>query len=213
MPERADPRDVLICRVGASGPDAHALDNLPAGALIGTCSPRRAAQLAHVRPDLRFAAIRGNVDTRLRKLVEENLEAIVLAGAGLMRLGLADRITQWLPPEISLPAAGQGIIGVEARSDDAATLSLLSAINSPVAATCAQAERALLAGLGGGCRTPIGVLAQVAGETCTIEGVVLGLEGDPCYRARLSGPAAAAEDVGRRLADTLLKLGAAALLA
>jgi len=216
MPERVDPRDVLICReagrVGASVPDAHALDNLPEGALIGTCSPRRAAQLARYRPDLRFQSIRGNVDTRLRKLVDEHLDAIVLAGAGLTRLGMADRITQWLPTDISVPAAGQGIIGIEARADDEMTLGLLAAINSAASQTCAAAERAALAGLGGGCQTPIGLLARVEGETCVVEGVVLGLGGDPCYRARLSGSATDPAALGRRLADELLSQGAAALI-
>jgi hydroxymethylbilane synthase len=206
MPERADPRDVLVCR------EAGGLDSLPAGALIGTCSPRRSAQLAHHRSDLRFQSLRGNVDTRLRKLVDENLDAIVLAGAGLTRLGLADRITEWLPIEISVPAAGQGIIGIEARPDDAGTLALLSVLNSPVSQVCARAERTTLAALGGGCQHPIGVLAQVAGDTCVIEGVVLGDTGSPYYRARVSGSTAEAELLGRRLAEELLLLGAAALL-
>jgi len=221
MPERPDPRDVLVCRVGGFVPEPAAgsgtnpptrLGILPAGALVGTCSPRRLAQLAHHRPDLRFAPIRGNVDTRLRKLADENLDAIVLAAAGLVRLGLADRITQFLPPDISLPAPGQGIIGVEARADDTATLRLLAAINSPAAQTCALAERAVLAGLGGGCQTPIGALAQVAGDTCTVEGAVLGDRGEPCVRARLSGPATDPVGVGRRLAEELLAHGAASLI-
>jgi hydroxymethylbilane synthase len=207
MPERVDPRDVLICR------EATGLDDLPEAALIGTCSPRRSAQLAHYRPDLRFVSIRGNVDTRLRKLADEGLDAIVLAAAGLIRLGLADCITQILPTDISLPATGQGIIGIEARAEDAETLGLLAAINSPISQTCAAAERAVLAGLGGGCQTPIGVLAQVAGDTCSVEAVVLGEGGEPYVRACQSGPAAEAAAVGRMLADDLLLMGADDLLA
>lgn len=207
MPVREDPRDVLICR------EATGLDDLPAGARIGTCSPRRSAQLAHHRPDLQFANLRGNVDTRLRKLQEEGLDAIVLAGAGLTRLGLAERITQWLPVEISVPAAGQGIIGVEARADDPETLALLATINSAASGVCARAERAALAALGGGCQRPIGVLARIEDEACHLIGAVLGMTGSPCCRARVTGSAADPEAAGRELAAELLRLGAAPLLA
>jgi hydroxymethylbilane synthase len=206
LTERVDPRDVLICR------EAAGLDGLPPGATLGTSSLRRSAQLAHYRPDLRFQPIRGNVETRLAKLHSENLDAIVLAGAGLLRLGLADRITQWLPGEVSLPAAGQGIIGLETRADDEATRGLLAAIHCPASQVCATAERSALAHLGGGCQTPIGLSARVEGDDCVIEGVVVGLTGTPYYRAEVTGPAAAAAAVGRRLADELLAQGAAALL-
>lgn len=222
MPERVDPRDVLICRVEARVPTrekcgredtpAHALDLLPQGAVVGTCSLRRSAQLAHHRPDLQFKPIRGNVDTRLKKLTGENLDAIVLAGAGLTRLGMADRITQWLPTEISVPAAGQGIIGIEARADDERTLALLAVLDSPASRVCATAERAALARLGGGCQTPIGLGARVEGATCLIEGVVAGLSGEPYYRAQASGLLDEAAAIGERLADDLLAQGAEALI-
>ncbi len=206
MPRREDPRDVLVCR------EAKGLDELPPGARIGTGSPRRRAQLAHYRPDLSFSPLRGNVETRLRKLAEEKLDAIVLAGAGLIRLGLADRITRWLSPQVMVPAAGQGIIAVEARSDDVATLGFLAAVDCPLSRACAAAERAALLRLGGGCRVPVGILARVEGDRCTAEGVVLGPAGTPCYRARVSGAAAEAEALGDELAAELLGQGAGALL-
>ncbi len=206
MPGREDPRDVLVCR------EAKGLDELPPGARIGTGSPRREAQLAHCRPDLSFSPLRGNVETRLRKLSEDKLDAIVLAGAGLIRLGLADRITQWLSPQVMVPAAGQGIIAVEARSGDAATLGLLAALDCPLSRACAAAERGALLRLGGGCRVPVGILARVEGDRCTVDGVALGPAGTPCYRARVSGAATEAETVGGRLAEELLGQGAAELL-
>jgi hydroxymethylbilane synthase len=190
LTDRVDPRDVLVCR------EAAGLDALPHGAVIGTSSLRRSAQLAHHRPDLRFEPIRGNVETRLAKLHREGFDAIVLAGAGLLRLGLADRITQWLPTELSLPAAGQGIIGIETRSDDETTRRLLQPINSAASETCALAERAALAHLG-----------EVQGEICTIAGVLVHSSGNPCCRASASGPVAQAEALGCQVAEELLMRG------
>lgn len=199
---REDPRDVLICR------EAAGLEQLPPGATVGTSSLRRSAQLAHCRPDLCFAPIRGNVETRLAKLTRQPFDAIVLAAAGLRRLGLADRITQWLPTEISLPAAGQGIVAIEARADDEATLRLLQTINSKDSEICSQAERAALNALGGGCQTPIGLLATVTDGVCTLHGVLIHPSGNPCYRATTSGPAAETEAIGQRVAKELLARGA-----
>ncbi|NSW57527.1 MAG: hydroxymethylbilane synthase [Armatimonadetes bacterium] len=206
MPERADPRDVLVCR------DADGIDALPEGAVIGTSSPRRMAQLAHYRPDLRFHPLRGNIDTRLRRLESEGLDAIVLAGAGLLRLGMADRITQWLPLEISLPAAGQGILAVEARADDTRTISALSAIDCRTARVCALVERAALAALGGGCRQPVGVLARVDAGMCQVRGVILEPDGRDCCRACVTGGLDAPEDLGRELARELRQMGATRML-
>ncbi|MHB8993666.1 MAG: hydroxymethylbilane synthase [Armatimonadota bacterium] len=202
LTERADPRDVLVCRA------ATGLDRLLQGALVGTSSLRRSAQLAHHRPDLHFAPIRGNVETRLAKLMRGEFDAIVLAAAGLLRLGLADRITQTLSTAMSLPAAGQGIIGLETRSDDEATIALLQSINSSTSQTCAAAERAALGRLGGGCHTPIGVLAQVEGDICSIEGVLIHPSGNPCYRASARGLTTEAEAIGWSLAEELLAQGA-----
>lgn len=199
---RVDPRDVLICREVAG------LEELPPGAVVGTSSLRRSAQLAHRRPDLQFRPIRGNVETRLAKLTSEPYDAIVLAGAGLLRLGLADRVTQWLPTDLSLPAAGQGIIAIEARADDETTLRLLQSISSAESDVCARAERAALGHLGGGCQTPIGLLARVADGVCTVEGVLVHPSGNPCYRATACGPIAEAEALGQRVAEDLLSQGA-----
>lgn len=201
MPARVDPRDVLVCR------EVSSLDELPPGALIGTSSLRRSAQLAHYRPDLRFRPIRGNVETRLAKLVSEGFDAIVLAGAGLLRLGLEERATQWLPTAICLPAAGQGIIGVQARAGDTTTLDLLAPLNSAASAVCALAERSALAALGGGCQTPIGLLARLEGESLVVEGALADPSGEPCYRACVSGSAGEARALGAGLAKELLSQG------
>lgn len=202
LTEREDPRDVLVCR------EAAGLQALPVGAVVGTSSLRRSAQLAHCRPDLHFTPLRGNVETRLRKLAEEGLDAIVLAAAGLRRLGLEGRVTEYLPPEVCLPAAGQGIIAVEARADDGATLGLLAGINCAASQACAAAERAALEALGGGCHTPIGVLARVEGERCVVAGAVLDPSGSPCYRAEAAGTVGEAAATGRKLAEGLLRRGA-----
>ena len=206
MPERADPRDALVCR------DAHGLDALPEGAVIGTSSPRRIAQLAHYRPDLRFHPLRGNVDTRLRRLESGDMDAIVLAGAGLLRLGMGDTITQWLPLGISLPAAGQGILAVQARADDTRTLSAISAIDCRDARVCALVERAALAELGGGCRQPVGVLTRVHAGVCQVRGVILEPGGQDCCRACVSGGINEPEALGRQLAHELRQIGASRFL-
>jgi len=154
-PERVDPRDALITRGGCS------LDELPQGALVGTSSLRRASQLQAYRPDLRMQSIRGNIDSRLRKLESEGFDAIVLAAAGLTRMGWQDRITQLLPPGICLPAVGQGALGLECRGGDSAVVDLLSWINHRPTALAVKAERTLLARLNGGCQVPIGAYAII----------------------------------------------------
>ena len=207
LTERADPRDVLVSRSGAC------LDELPHGARVGSSSPRRIAQLAHVRPDLHFIPLRGNVDTRLRKLHEEDLDAIVLAGAGLLRLGLEARVTEWLPPEVCVPAPGQGILAVQTRRDDHETAGLAQAVACHASLVCATAERTALGALRGGCRTPAGFLATVQETRCVLQGVVLGITGQPCFRGELTGDVSEAADMGRRLAEQLLAAGAATLLA
>ena len=205
--ERVDPRDVLVSRSGV------ALGELPEAATIGTSSLRRSAQLAHFRPDLQFVPIRGNVETRLRKLHSEGLDAIVLAGAGLLRLGLERHVTQWLPTDICLPAAGQGILGLQTRADDDATSRLLAPLACETATVCATAERAALARLGAGCQTPAGFLAQISGDECVLEGVVLGVSGRPRYRERVSGDRDDASALGEGLAERLLATGAGEVIA
>lgn len=197
-----DPRDALIARSGGC------LHDLPHGALVGTSSLRRVSQLRAHRPDLTFESLRGNIDTRLRKLEEEGWGAIVLAGAGLVRLGLADRITEWIDTGICLPAAGQGILAIEARLDDRATLDLVAMLDDADSRTRAGMERIAMGRLGGGCRTPMGFLAGVEGTRCWIEGVVADPSGHPLRRARESGPTATASEVAARLAERLLAEGA-----
>lgn len=206
LTERVDPRDVLVTGSG------QVLDDLPAEAVIGTSSPRRIAQLLHHRPDLVFAPMRGNVDTRLRKLRDQNLAGIVLAGAGLLRLGLSDRITQWLPPSVCLPAPGQGILAIQVREEDAETIRLTRPLASAESWVCATAERAALQGLGGGCQTPAGFLAVMENDRCILQGVVVGIQGEPYVRGEICGGPHEAVDLGRRLADMLLARGADRLL-
>ncbi|MGQ9558357.1 MAG: hydroxymethylbilane synthase [Desulfurispora sp.] len=203
---REYPGDGLVSRRGL------ALQQLPPGARIGTSSLRRQAQLKHYRPDLQFITVRGNVQTRLRKLEELELDALVLACAGLVRLGLQEHITQRLPYDIVLPAVGQGSIGVEARQDDDFIINLLSPLDHPPSRAAITAERAFLQRLEGGCQVPIGALGLVDGEQLTLQGVVAALDGRELVRDSITGPAAAAAALGVQLAETLLVRGAARIL-
>jgi hydroxymethylbilane synthase len=200
---REDPRDVLVARRPA------ALDNLPDGARVGTSSPRRRALLLSVRQDLAVGPIRGNVDTRLRKLASGEWDAIVLAAAGLRRLALAPEHCTPLDPDVFVPAVGQGILAVEARADDALTLARLAVIDDRPTRVCALAERAYLARLGASCNTPMAAHARVDGDTVRLTAVVAGDDGRRVLRASAAGPAADAARLGRELAETLLDRGAA----
>lgn len=206
IPERGDPRDALVSRDGAG------LAALPPGARVGTGSARRAVQLRALRPDLEPVDIRGNVDTRLRKVDEGQFDAVVLAAAGLERLGLLDRAAELFPPDVMLPAVGQGALAIEARADDAEILALLPAVDHRETRLACQAERAFLRRLGGGCRLPFGALAEVEGETARARGFVSDIEGTRLFHAEVSGPAAEAEALGVRLAERLLEQGAAELV-
>ena len=206
MPERGDPRDALVTRDGAT------LATLPAGARVGTGSARRAVQLRTLRPELTPVDIRGNVDTRVRKVDEGAVDGAVLAVAGLERLGLLERAAELFSPEAMLPAVGQGALAVEARADDAELLALLAAIDHRETRLACEAERAFLERLGGGCRLPFGALALVDGETIRARGFISDMEGAHSFRAEVSGPAAEAEPVGVRLAEALLGQGAAAFV-
>ncbi len=210
---------LALAAVPARGPAGDAFvsqrhrsfDALPTGAVVATSSLRRRAQLLHRRPDLRLVNIRGNVDTRLRKLAEQTeLDAIILAQAGLVRLGLEHTITEILDPQWMLPAVGQGALGLECRSDDGPTGALLEPLNDPATRLAVLAERALLRGLGGGCQVPIGAAATVRNGVVSLRGVVLDPDGHRRIDAALSGPDA--ESVGRELAARLLEQGARALL-
>lgn len=187
-------------------------DELPPGAIVGTSSLRRRSQALHRRPDLSLVNLRGNVETRLRKLDADSLDAIILAEAGLQRLGLESAITELLDPQWMLPAVGQGALGLECRIEDAATIGLLEPLNDWPARQAVLAERAFLRGLGGGCLLPIGADSRVEGDRLMLRGVVLSGDGKRRIAAEHGGSAADAEAVGQQLAETLLASGARELL-
>lgn len=204
---RADPRDAFVSLRHA------AFEDLPQGARVGTSSLRRQCQLKAVRPDLVIVPLRGNVDTRLRKLEEEQYDAIILAAAGLIRLGLQHRITRYIDFEHSLPAVGQGIIGIECRAEDARSIALVKALDDPAARLCCEAERAFAVRLQGSCTSPIAGYAQLQADELTLRGVVGSEDGATVYRGDARGPASNARGVGIELADRLLAAGAGKLLA
>jgi hydroxymethylbilane synthase len=208
MLPRADPRDALITRGGAG------LGDLPRGARLGTSSLRRRAQLLASRPDLDVRTLRGNVDTRLKRLDDGELDAIVLAAAGLTRLGLESRIGALLDPSVSLPAVGQGVIGIECRSDDAAARDATHVLNDSAAHTAVTAERAFARRLGGSCQSPIAAFAELEAEgRLTLRGLVAEPDGTRLIRDSLVGSAAHAEELGDRLAERVLAAGGGELLA
>lgn len=209
IPERADPRDALVV---AQGRVVKSLDDLPQGAKVGTSSLRRVCQLRARRPDVVTDPVRGNVDTRLRKLDSGQYDALLLASAGLDRLGWGERISWRVPPEIMLPAVGQAALAIECRLADASTRAALGVLNHAPTATCITAERAFLRTLEGGCQTPIAASAELADGQLTIEGLVGAPDGSTILRATERGPAEAAEALGRRLAEGLLDGGAATFL-
>ena len=216
VPERESPSDVLICprsRATSGAALSAPYSVLPQGARVGTGSLRRQAQMRHHRPDLQIADVRGNVDTRLRKLDEGQFDAIVLAEAGLRRLGLADRITQRLPFNVMLPAVGQGALGIECRADDAKTRAILANVEDQATRAAVTAERALLEQLRGGCRAPVGAIARVDLGKLQLSAVVLSADGAQRLAADQAGSSGEAEALGRRVADALLAQGAAALIA
>ena len=203
IPKRADPRDVLV---------GMTLAELPKGATVGTSSLRRAAQMRHLRPNVQVQDIRGNVDTRLRKLDEGRYDAILLASAGLHRLGWQDRIAEILEPEVMLPAVGQGALGIETRSGDDAINELLSPLDDPETRIAVTAERALLAALGGGCQVPLGAHAILDGERLSLLGVVVSEDGRQTVRAAVTGAPDAPEALGQAAAARLLERGARDLI-
>ncbi|MBE0408673.1 MAG: hydroxymethylbilane synthase [Anaerolineales bacterium] len=181
LPVRAEPGDVLI------SPSGLTLEELPAGAIVGTSSNRRRAQILAYRPDLEIKPIRGNIDTRIRKVQAGGYDAIILAAAGVIRLGLQKHISQCLPMEIMLPAPGQGALAVQCRSGDEQAIRLLQVIDHIDTALAVSAERAFLSALGGGCSLPVGALAQVDGGVITLQGVVVSLDGKHLLRLSSSG--------------------------
>lgn len=208
--EREDARDALVLPVEADG-GAASIRDLPRGATVGTSSLRRVAQLRHLRPDLRIKDLRGNVDTRLRKLDEGEYDAIILASAGLRRLGLEGRISAFIETEEMLPAVSQGALGIETRADDAGAIEALVALDhAPTRAAC-LAERAFLRHLGGGCQVPIAAHAFEVGGKFVLNGLVASLAGE-VLRDSAEGEASEAESVGENLASLMLERGAASLL-
>lgn len=204
--ERADPRDALLSSKFAS------LDALPEGAVVGTASPRRQSQLLAYRSDLSIKLLRGNLETRLKKLASQQYDAIILAVAGLQRLDLTDKITEYLTPEILLPAIGQGAIGVECRAADVVTQALLSPLNHVVTAACVRAERAVNARLGGDCFTPIAAWATCNNDYITLKARVGSLNGKTLLTATAGGLWHEAETIGASAAQSLLEQGAAQFL-
>jgi hydroxymethylbilane synthase len=206
VPRREDPFDALISRAAVP------LAKLPAGATIGTSSLRRQAQLLAYRPDLKIVSLRGNLDTRLRKVSEGAMDAIVLAAAGLRRLGWADRITEILPPAVSLPAIGQGALGIECRREDERVNDLVRALDDPETAACVAAERAFLTRLEGGCQVPIAAYATLQVEGLTLEGLIAGVRGERVLRERIVGARGDGPKLGRELGERLLARGGEAIL-
>ena len=213
---REDPRDAIVLPRGAAARPESLEDLLLAlgqRPTIGTSSVRRTAELSRLLPGARFLPIRGNLDTRLRKLDEGGFDAIVLAAAGMRRLGFIARLSLMLPLDACVPAPGQGAIAIELRADDARTLGAVGRVDHVASAAAVSAERALVAELGGGCQTPIGAIALPDGDGLDLQAVVVSLDGQRAVRARGHGAVADAAALGRRVGQQLLAEGAAAILA
>jgi len=204
IPEREAAPDVLVSA------DGHTLASLPEGARVGTCSLRRSAQLLARRPDLTILPLRGNVDSRVRKAMNGEYDAIVLAQAGLMRLGLQAHISEVFSLEVMLPAPGQGALAVQCRADDRDTLELLAAIHDPLTAAAVGAERAFLSGVGGGCSLPVAAFAQKNNGQIILTGAVISVDGKQAIR--LSAVDKEPHKLGERLAELVLERGGAELL-
>jgi len=204
--EREDPRDAFISN------NYKNFKSLPQGAKIGSSSLRRRSQLMAARPDLNIALLRGNVDTRLRKLDEGQYDAIILAAAGLHRLGWSDRISESLSPSLSLPAIGQGALGLETRINDPKMDPIIAHFNHPDTADAVIAERAMLLRLEGGCQVPIAALATIKGDTVSITGLVAATDGTEIIRKQASGPRSNAFAIGTSVAEALLDAGGGHIL-
>ncbi|HKK03852.1 MAG TPA: hydroxymethylbilane synthase [Gammaproteobacteria bacterium] len=204
--EREDPRDALVSA------DYLTISDIPAGSIVGTSSLRRQAQLQHARPDLKVEPVRGNVETRLRKLDHGNFSAILLAAAGLKRLGLEHRIAGFLPFEVSLPAVGQGAVGIETVAGNEEVAALMAPLEHAGTRSCVNAERAFAGGLGASCESPVAGFAVLEGDELFLRGLVATRDGASVLHGEIRGPVAAAADLGAALARDLFERGAAALL-
>jgi hydroxymethylbilane synthase len=207
--ERENPADALV--VHEKYQDKQ-IETLPAGAVIGTSSLRRLAQLRHKFPHFTFKDVRGNLNTRMAKLDAGEYDALILAAAGLQRLGMSDRIHQILPPEISLHAVGQGALGIECRADDQEIITILKAIEHPQTRDRCLAERAFLRVLEGGCQVPIGVNTQINSNELTLTGIVASVDGQKLVKDTVTGAAKDAENLGAQLAQLLRQQGAQEIL-
>lgn len=204
--EREEPRDAFVSRTGET------FDHIARDSRIGTSSLRRQSQLLHRRQDVQFLEIRGNVDTRLRKLEAGKYDAIVLAACGLIRLGLEDRITEYLEFSLMLPEPGQGALAIEVRADDEEVCELIGTLDDPPSRSCVEAERAFLRALGGGCRVPIAAYASPHDGNLELEGAVMAADGHRQLRGAMTGPMSDATALGNRLAQHLMTQGALSLL-
>lgn len=209
--KREDPRDALVLSQTRSAANP-SLDSLPQRAIVGTSSPRRLAQLKQLRKDLVIEEVRGNVDTRLRKLDEGRYDGLILACAGLNRLGLSNRISSALSTEQMLPSPGQGALGIETRADDVDTIAAVTELDHKFTRLACTAERSFLRSLGGGCQLPIAAYASVRDKTIKLDGLVAGVQGERIVRDRVSGSFAEAEQLGTVLAERVLANGARELL-
>ena len=207
IPPRENPHDAFIATQFAS------LDDLPKGATVGTSSLRRRSQLAALRPDLEIVDLRGNLDTRLRKLDEGQFQAIILAAAGLNRLGMSNRATGYFAAQEMLPAVGQGALGIELRKDDEELLEGLSFLNDDQTTVAVAAERAFLYRLEGGCQVPIGAFAEVVDDEVELTGLVASIDGSVVLKESIKGPGVEAKQLGNQLANKLLDKGARDILA
>ena len=203
---REDVRDVLVSRGNRK------IEQMRKGAKIGTGSLRRASQLLAMLPDLEIVSLRGNLDTRLKKIETENLDGVIVAAAGVKRMGLTGKITQYLPVEIMLPAVGQGALGLEIRDNDSRLKEILARLNHAPAYTEVAAERSFLRHLGGGCRLPIAALGKQEGDKLSLEGLVAAPRGSGIIRDKVQGTAAGVEELGKKLADMILERGGRKLL-
>ncbi len=206
MPERENPLDVLISRNG------QLFEDLSKGARLGSSSLRRGAQVRHVRPDVTVHPLRGNLDTRIRKLETEGLDAIIVAAAGVKRLGLKARITEYLPEAIMLPAIGQGALAIEIREDDDVICRLIAPLDHRETRLAVESERAFLARLEGGCQVPIAARAKIVGDELEITGLVAEVDGSVLLRETSTGPVDQHEKLGVELADRLLRKGGREIL-
>ena len=204
--EREDPRDALLTRGGCK------ITDLPHNAKIGTSSLRRQAQILNVRPDFEINQLRGNLDTRIKKLTTKELDAVILAAAGIRRMGWTDKITEYIPTEVCLPAIGQGAVGVETRVDDESINGLVSRLNHEPTSLAVRAERAFLKRLEGGCQVPIAAYGEISDKKIKLRGLVGKIDGSEIIKDSLEGSVEKVEEIGEELAEKLLSMGAGEIL-